>query len=132
MAITQAAVLKAVSETESSEFPLERDVMKFEMFPPGHDATRIMPNAIIGEIQCPNTIVSSNVSAGRSTSWHTIPVIMDFGFFTISMNVAGLMPSATPNITNARTMLRRVEPPFMVTFSASRLRMTSSLILIGF
>ena len=64
----QAAVLNAVSDTESSEFPLESDVMKFEMFPPGHDATRIIPSAIIGEIQSPNSITSNNVSAGRRTS----------------------------------------------------------------
>ena len=65
---THAAVLKAVRETDSSEFPLESEVMKFEMFPPGHDATRIIPKAIIGESQCPQTMVSSNVSAGSSTS----------------------------------------------------------------
>ena len=126
----QAAVLNAVSDTESSELPLEREVMKFEMFPPGQDDTSIIPSAIIGEIQSPHSIMRTNVSAGRRTSWQTIPVRMDFGFFMISTNVAGLMPRATPNITNARTMLRSVEPPFIVTSRASRLRMASGLITI--
>ena len=48
--ITHAAVLKAVSDTESSEFPLEREMMKLDMFPPGHEATSIIHKAIIGEI----------------------------------------------------------------------------------
>ena len=66
--ITHAAVLNAVSETDSSELPLDREVMKFEMLPPGHEATRIIPNAIIGEIQCPHIMMRINVSAGRRTS----------------------------------------------------------------
>lgn len=129
---TQTAVLNAVSETDSSELPLESDVMKLEMFPPGHDATRIIPRAIIGDIQFPIAMISSKVSAGRNTSWHTIPATIDLGFFMMSTNVEGLMPSATPNITNARTIVRRVEPPFIVTFKASRFLMTSSFILVRF
>ena len=60
-----AAVLNAVSDTDNSVFPLEKDVMKFEMLPPGHAATRIIPSAIIGEIQSLSSIVKRNVSAGR-------------------------------------------------------------------
>ena len=125
-------MLNAVSDTESSELPLESDVMKFEMFPPGHDATRIMPRANIGETSFPIAMISTSVRAGRSTSWHTIPVIMDLGFFTMSTNVLGLIPSATPNITSARTTFRRVEPPFIVTFKASISRIICSLIIIKF
>ena len=62
----QAAVLKAVSDTDSSEFPREREVMKLETLPPGHEATRIMPNATIGEIRLPHAMISRNVSAGRA------------------------------------------------------------------
>ena len=64
-----------------------------------------------------------------STSWQSMPVSMDFGFFMMSTNVAGLMPRATPNITNARTTFSSVEPPFIVTFRASRLRIASGLIM---
>ena len=65
---THAAVLMAVSETESSVLPLDNEVMKFDMLPPGHAATRIIPSAIIGDIQFLNVIVRRNVSAGRSRS----------------------------------------------------------------
>ena len=61
----QAAVFTAVSETESSEFPRDKDVIKFETLPPGHDATRIIPNAIIGEMKSPHAIIRRSVSAGR-------------------------------------------------------------------
>ena len=125
-------MLNAVSDTESSELPLESEVMKFDMFPPGHEATRIIPRANIGEIRFPIVMISTSVRAGRSTSWHTMPVIMDLGFLTMSTNVLGLMPSATPNITSARTMFRRVEPPFIVTLRASISRMICSLIIIKF
>ena len=64
----QAAVLNAVNDTESSVFPFERLVMKLEMFPPGQDATRIIPRAIIGLIQPSNVIVRRNVNAGSRMS----------------------------------------------------------------
>ena len=67
------AVLNAVSDTESSVLPLDKEVMKLEMFPPGHDATRIIPRAIIGESQFLNVIVRRNVSAGSKMIWQIIP-----------------------------------------------------------
>ena len=73
----QAAVLKAVRETESSVLPLESEVMKFEMFPPGHDATSIIPRAIIGDIQFLKVIVRRNVRAGSRISWQMIPSMID-------------------------------------------------------
>ena len=125
----QAAVLNAVSETESSVLPLERLVMKFDMLPPGHDATRSIPRAIIGLIHPSNVIVRRNVSAGRSISWQMIPRTTDCGFFMTSMNVLGLIPSATPNITKARTILIAFIPAsFIFTLIASRLAITSGLI----
>ena len=60
-----AAVLSAVSDTESSVFPLQSEVMKLEMLPPGHAATRIIPRAIIGDIQFLNVIVKRKVRAGK-------------------------------------------------------------------
>jgi hypothetical protein len=41
-------VVTADMETESSRFPLEMEVMKLEMFPPGHEATNIIPIATMG------------------------------------------------------------------------------------
>ena len=63
-----AAVLNAVSDTDSSVLPFEREVMKFEILPPGQDATSIIPRAIIGESQFLNVMVSRNVNAGKSTN----------------------------------------------------------------
>jgi hypothetical protein len=43
---------------------------------------------------------------------------MDLGFLKISLIVRGLMPRATPNITNARMIFTIIMPPspkFMVT-----------------
>ena len=105
-----AAVLKAVSDTDSSEFPREREVMKLETLPPGHEATRIMPNATIGEMRLPHAMIRRNVNAGRSMIWHTIPVMIDFGFLTISTKFEGFMPRATPNITNPSATFRRCCP----------------------
>lgn len=35
------AVLNAVSVMDSSELPLDKEVIKFEILPPGHEATNI-------------------------------------------------------------------------------------------
>jgi hypothetical protein len=129
----QAAVLNAVRDTESSVLPRDSDVMKLEMFPPGQEATRIIPNAIIGDIQFLNVIVRRNVSAGSRMSWHITPRKIDCGFLKMSTNVFGLIPSATPNITKANTILMAFMPAsFMFTLIASRCAITSGLISVVF
>ena len=62
-----AAVLNAVNETDNSVFPLEKDVIKLDIFPPGHAATSIIPKAIIGDIQFLKVIVNRKVNAGSRT-----------------------------------------------------------------
>ena len=125
----QAAVLIAVRDTESSVFPLERLVIKLDMFPPGHEATRIIPRAIIGLIQPSKDIVRRKVRAGSRNSWQIIPSTTDFGFLKTSMKVLGLMPSATPNMTKASTMLMAFIPAsFIFTLIASSCAITSGLI----
>ena len=64
---TQTAVLNAVRDTDNSVFPLENDVMKLDIFPPGQAATSIIPKAIIGDIQFLKVIVSRKVKAGSRT-----------------------------------------------------------------
>ena len=108
---TQSAVLMAVSETDNSELPLQSEVMKLEMFPPGHAATRIIPSETIGVRILLNVMQRTNVNAGRRISWQIIPMITDLGFLRMSINVFGLIPSATPNITIARTMFNASIPP---------------------
>ena len=127
--IMQAAVLNAVNETDSSVLPRENEVMKLDIFPPGQAATRIIPSAIIGDIQSFNKIVSRKVNAGSSMIWHIIPSIIDFGLRTISRKDEGLMPKATPNITKARTILIMSMPVlFILTFIASSEAIISGLI----
>ena len=105
------AVVIAVIEIDNSTLPFERDDIKFEMLPPGQDATKIIPSAIIGVIQGLNAKATAKVTAGKPIHWRMIPTITDFGFLKTSLNVCVLIPSATPNITNARMKLTIVIPP---------------------
>ena len=106
------AVVTAVIEIDNSVLPFESDEIKFEMLPPGHDATKIIPNAIIGVITGFNAKAMANVTAGRPTHCKMMPTITDLGFLNTSLNVCGLIPSATPNITKAKMMLTLVIPPW--------------------
>jgi hypothetical protein len=125
-------VLTAVSETDSSTFPLEREVMKLEILPPGQAATRIIPSPIIGLIQPVNVIARRKVKAGRKIIWQIAPRITDLGFFAISTKVLGLIPRATPNITNARTRFKAFIPAsFMFTIMLLIASATSGFIYFG-
>ena len=106
------AVVTAVIEIDNSVLPFDSDEIKFEMFPPGHDATKIIPNAIIGVITGLKAKAMANVTAGRPTHCKKMPTITDLGFLKTSLNVCVLIPRATPNITNARMMLTMVIPPW--------------------
>ena len=111
-------VVIAVSETDSTMFPLDRDERKFDMFPPGHEATSIIPRAIMGVISGLNANATANVIAGSANHCNIAPTIIDLGFFIISFIVRGLMPRATPNMTKARMMFTIIIPPspkFIVT-----------------
>lgn len=106
------AVVTAVIEIDNSVLPFDSDEIKFEMLPPGHDATKIIPNAIIGVITGLNAKAMANVTAGRPTHCKMMPTITDLGFLNTSLNVCGLIPSATPNITKAKMMLTIAIPPW--------------------
>ena len=43
-----AVVVTADIDTDNSRFPFEIEVIKFEILPPGHEATNIIPMATIG------------------------------------------------------------------------------------
>ena len=108
---TARAVEMAVRLTESSMLALPRELMKLEMLPPGQAATRIIPMAIMGEIQPVSRMARPQVKAGSSTSWHSIPSSTLLGLRKTSTKICGLMPRATPYITKARTMLMVFMPP---------------------
>ena len=105
------AVEMAVRLTDSSMFAFARDDMKLEMLPPGQEATRIMPRPIMGEIHQLRRMASRQVKAGSRTSWHSMPSRTDFGLRNTSTKMPGLMPRATPNMTNARMILMVFIPP---------------------
>ena len=92
-------------------FAFERELMKFEMLPPGQEATRIMPSAMVQLMDLPKASASRKVNSGRMTSWLTMPRISDLGFLNTFTNILGLMPRATPYITKASTMLMVFIPP---------------------
>ena len=128
-----SAVLIAVRLTDSSILALERELMKLEMFPPGQEATRIMPSAMVQLIQCPKARASRKVSSGSRISWQQTPMIRDFGLLKTSANILGLMPSATPYMTKARTMLMVFMPPaFIVTLMPSMMEVISGLMVYVF
>ena len=109
-------------------FPSED--MKLEMFPPGQAATRIIPRPIMGEIQPVSRMASRQVNAGSRISWHIAPRITDLGFLKTSMKIPGLIPSATPYITNARIILMVFMPPaFRFTSMLSMVAAISGFIL---
>ena len=105
------AVVMAVIETDSSMFPLESEEMKFEMLPPGHDATKIIPRAIIGVINGLRISAMAKVTAGNATHCKKIPKITDLGLVNTSLKVCGLIPNATPNITKASMIFTITIPP---------------------
>ena len=104
--------------------------MKLEMLPPGQEATRIMPSAMVQLIQWPKARASRKVSSGSRMSWQQRPMIRDLGLPKTLANILGLMPRATPYITKARTMLMVFMPPaFIVTLIPSIMEVISGLIV---
>ena len=67
------AVVMAVIETDNSIFPFESDETKLEIFPPGHEATKIIPNAIIGVMKGFRIRAMRKVTAGRPTHCNNTP-----------------------------------------------------------
>lgn len=111
-----SAVLMAVRLTDSSTFAFESELMKLEMFPPGQEATSIIPMAMVQDIDEPSASASRKVNSGSRIIWLHAPTSTDLGFLNTSTNIPGLMPRATPYITNASTMLMVFMPPaFRVT-----------------
>ena len=96
-------VEKAVIVTESAVLPRAKCVMKFEMLPPGQQATRMMPSAMLGCGR--STIVSAQAVAGSSTNCASTPISTARGAAVTPLKSASFMSSATPNMTNARMTL---------------------------
>ena len=74
------AVVAAVSDTDNSMLPFDSEERKLDMFPPGQEATNIMPRAIIGVMKGLRINATRKVIAGRATHCSKTPVNTDFGF----------------------------------------------------
>lgn len=73
----------AVKLTDKTTFALAMDEIKFEIFPPGHAATRIIPKAIVGVRKLLKMITRINVENGRRINCEIVPMTTDFGFSEI-------------------------------------------------
>lgn len=96
-----------VRPTERAVFAPEIDEMKFEIFPPGHAATKSIPSANAGCGFKSNTI--RKVKKGSSKNWEITPVITPFGLSDIILKSVGLIPRAIPNMINPKQIFRRVK-----------------------
>ena len=105
-----AEVVTADIDTESSRLPFEIEVIKFDTFPPGHDATKIIPIATIGVMCLWKMMMRRKVIEGIKTHWPMRPIRMDLGSRNTFAKVPGLIPSATPYITIAKAMFSKSIP----------------------
>ena len=72
-----ATLENAVRLTDNAVFPLARLVRKLETFPPGHAATRNIPNATLGRGFSSEII--PQVKNGRAKNWEKTPKKNDLG-----------------------------------------------------
>jgi hypothetical protein len=77
--IIAANVAMAVRLTDNAALPLEREDIKLEIFPPGQEATSIIPSAIVGVIRFLSAMVIRKVTAGSKKNCDKKPVITGFG-----------------------------------------------------
>ena len=98
-------VAMAVMLTDNATFPFASEEMKFEIFPPGHEATSIIPNAMVGVMRFLNTMIRMKVVSGRKKNWEKKPTIVALGFRATFLKCSGLISRATPNMIKARVRL---------------------------
>jgi hypothetical protein len=96
----EKAVENAVSDTDKAVFPFAKWVIKLETFPPGHAATKNIPNATEGGGLI--RLIKIRVNRGRKKNWDMIPNPNDFGFWAIYRKSETLRSKDTPNIMTAR------------------------------
>lgn len=71
------ALAIAVIEIDNAVLPLARWVTKFDIAPPGQQATKIIPNSMpVGKSK---NIVSKVVNAGNAINWALNAAIIAFG-----------------------------------------------------
>ena len=102
------AVDSAVMVTDNAVSPLPVCVMKFETFPPGQEATMIIPNATLGGGLM--IMISKKVSAGITKNCANTPINGPLGERIARLKSSRLKSSETPNMINPRTMFNAISP----------------------
>jgi len=96
-------VATAVSVTDRETLAPEMDEKKLEIFPPGQDATKIIPSAKAGWGL--KARIKIKVSKGSKRNWEPTPAKTAFGFFFSWLKSAVFIPSATPNMIKPKHKL---------------------------
>jgi hypothetical protein len=91
-----AEVVNAVKLTERAAFPPANLLMKLLMFPPGQQATKIMPKAILGLGS--NIKIRIKVMMGKMTHCDINPIMEALGFNKTLLKSSTFKSSATPNM----------------------------------
>lgn len=110
VSITADKVAMAVKLTESATFAFASDDIKLDIFPPGQDATSIIPIAMVGVIKFPKRMSRINVTKGMAKNCEKNPIIVDFGFRAIFLKCSGFISRATPNIIKASVIFKTKRP----------------------
>ena len=92
-------------ETDSDKLAPAIDEKKLEIFPPGQDATKIIPNANMG---CGLKItINIKVRRGRRINWEKAPAMAAFGFVRNWWKSLESIPRATPNMMKPKKKLSK-------------------------
>ena len=110
VSITADRVAIAVRLTESATFAFASEDIKLEILPPGQEATKIIPIAMVGVIKFPNKMRRMNVTKGIAKNCEKNPIMVDFGFKAMSLKCWGFISRATPNIMKARVIFNTKRP----------------------
>ena len=111
MRITAVKVEKPVRLMDRAVLPLAIDDKKFEIFPPGQDATRIIPNARLGWGFTRR--ISKKGKKGNSINWDKIPINGDLELRNNNSKCSVFKSRATPNIMSPRIIFRNNKLPWL-------------------
>jgi len=88
-----------VIDTEVAKCPRASQVMTLEKLPPGHEATKIIPNAIDGSTW--RSRVTRNVIRGKRRNWLNKPIAGAIGVLSSNLKSDHFIDNDAPNISSA-------------------------------
>jgi len=96
--ITARTVPMAVRLTDRATLALATLEIKFDILPPGQEATSNMPKATEGVMKLPSNHTAMKVTAGKARNWLLSPMIAVRGFRKMLLKFSHFIPRATPNM----------------------------------